>query len=219
MAGDVELGTECAGGCCAGFLRCCLAGESCYFNRYTVGDNVPSDVALDVVLAPKMPGEVILVDVVDETREWRVQQGSYLGGDEGVQVNVAFNGCCGGCFSGEGCFVLKLQGQGRALLNTYGAAVRYDLSEGEVRTVDNGALVAWSSEMEYKIGLASKKGGMLSRAVKSFASGEGIVLRFTGPGTLYVQTRSFAPLIAAIEPYLPSNKKPAGPADTATIGE
>ena len=100
------------------------------------------------------------------------------------------------------------EGGGRALLNSYGSIVRYDLAHGEVRVVDNGSMVAWTESMDYKIGLASQKGGMLTKLVKSAASGEGIVCRFTGPGTVFVQTRSFSALARTIAESVPSNKRP-----------
>jgi uncharacterized protein (AIM24 family) len=48
--------------------------------------------------------------------------------------------------------------------------------------VDNGHLVAWSCD--YKI---EKAGG---GGMTSLKTGEGLVCRFTGPGTVYVQTRN-----------------------------
>lgn len=48
--------------------------------------------------------------------------------------------------------------------------------------MDNGHLVAWSCD--YKI---EKAGGASSTSVKT---GEGLVCRFTGPGSVYIQTRN-----------------------------
>ena len=192
---DVDIDADCDGGCFTACFRSCLGGEACCFNHYSIKgkSDGASGGALDVLLAPKMPGEVLLVNVTPEAA-WRLQHGAYLGGDENVNVHTVFQGLYKGCCSGEGCFVLRLEGGGRALLNSYGSIVRYDLAHGEVRVVDNGSMVAWTESMDYKIGLASQKGGMLTKLVKSAASGEGIVCRFTGPGTVFVQTRSFSAL-------------------------
>lgn len=62
------------------------------------------------------------------------------------------------------------------------ADIRSQLQSGEQHIVDNGHLVAWSCE--YKI---EKAGG---GAMSSMKTGEGAVCRFTGPGTVYVQTRN-----------------------------
>jgi uncharacterized protein (AIM24 family) len=48
--------------------------------------------------------------------------------------------------------------------------------------VDNGHLVAWNCD--YRIEKAG--GGSMS----SLKTGEGLVCRFTGPGSVYVQTRN-----------------------------
>jgi uncharacterized protein (AIM24 family) len=50
--------------------------------------------------------------------------------------------------------------------------------------IDNGHLVAWPEDMEYKIQKASS--GWFSSAT----SGEGLVCRFTGPGRVLIQTRN-----------------------------
>jgi len=56
------------------------------------------------------------------------------------------------------------------------------LQPGEEHVVDNGHLVAWSCN--YAIEKAG--GGSMS----SLKTGEGLVCRFTGPGSVYVQTRN-----------------------------
>lgn len=52
------------------------------------------------------------------------------------------------------------------------------------RTIDNTYLVAWYEQMPMRIEVA---GGSIG---KSFLSGEGFVVTFTGPGIVYVQTRA-----------------------------
>ena len=66
----------------------------------------------------------------------------------------------------------------------------------QVRKIDNGFLVCWSEHMNYTIGKASKS------LVASFLSGEGFVCTFTGPGVIYVQTRSIIGLASALSPYI-----------------
>ena len=56
------------------------------------------------------------------------------------------------------------------------------LQPGEQHIVDNGHLVAWSCD--YRI---EKAGGGTMGSLKT---GEGLVCRFTGPGSVYVQTRN-----------------------------
>lgn len=102
--------------------------------------------------------------------------------------------------SGEGFFVTKVSGQGIIWVQSLGAIIRRDLVPGEEWIVDNGHLgkliwlgdlafpdlytVAWS--MAYSLERISTTGGLLS----GINTGEGMVCRFRGPGTVYIQTRN-----------------------------
>lgn len=57
------------------------------------------------------------------------------------------------------------------------------LQQGQQHIVDNGHLVAWSCD--YAIERAGGGGGFTS-----MKTGEGMVCRFTGPGSVYIQTRN-----------------------------
>lgn len=49
--------------------------------------------------------------------------------------------------------------------------------------IDNGHLVAWNAKYVME---RAASGGIIS----GFSSGEGLVCKFTGPGTVYLQTRN-----------------------------
>jgi hypothetical protein len=55
--------------------------------------------------------------------------------------------------------------------------------EGERYIVDNGHLVAWNTKYVLE---RVASGGIVS----GLASGEGLVCKFTGPGTVFLQTRN-----------------------------
>lgn len=55
--------------------------------------------------------------------------------------------------------------------------------EGERYIVDNGHLVAWNTKYVLE---RVASGGIVS----GLASGEGLVCKFTGPGTIFLQTRN-----------------------------
>lgn len=57
------------------------------------------------------------------------------------------------------------------------------LQDNEKYIIDNGHLVAWNCE--YVIQRVAS-GGIVS----NFAAGEGLVCKFTGPGTVFMQTRN-----------------------------
>lgn len=62
--------------------------------------------------------------------------------------------------------------------------------EGEKYIVDNGHLVAWNTKYVME---RVASGGIIS----GFASGEGLVCKFTGPGTVFIQTRNAVSLVTS----------------------
>lgn len=69
----------------------------------------------------------------------------------------------------------------------------WQLADGEKYNVDNGHLVAWSCKYVME---RVASGGLIS----GMTSGEGLVCKFTGPGSVYLQTRnpsSFAAWVMA----------------------
>ena len=92
-------------------------------------------------------------------------------------------------FSGEGLFVTKLSGNGVAFITSLGAIHSIQLQPGQEYVIDNEHLVAWSATMAYKIEL-------IGSFMTSMVSSEGSICRFSGPGTVYMQTRNTGALAA-----------------------
>ena len=59
----------------------------------------------------------------------------------------------------------------------------WQLVDGESYYIDNGHLVAWNCK--YKLERVAS-GGLIS----NFGASEGLACKFTGPGTVYMQTRN-----------------------------
>ena len=72
---------------------------------------------------------------------------------------------------------------------SFGAIIRKDLVEGERYVIDNGHLVAWTAKYVLE---RVASGGIIS----GMASGEGLVCKFIGPGTVFMQTRNAAAFTA-----------------------
>ena len=60
-------------------------------------------------------------------------------------------------------------------------------------------MMAYSADIQHKV---SKVGGRKS----FFLGGEGIVIRYTGPGVVYTQNREIGLLASLILPYLPTTR-------------
>lgn len=63
------------------------------------------------------------------------------------------------------------------------------IADGEKYIIDNGHLVAWNCNYVME---RVASGGIISGIV----SGEGLVCKFTGPGTVFMQTRNAAAMAA-----------------------
>jgi len=177
MANTIDLDGKLEGGLLAGVGRM-LAGEKFFFQTLRAARGSGK-----VLLAPAIPGGIIDVEL-DGTYGLAVQKDGFLAATDGVQVETKMQNLAKGFLSKEGFFILRIKGKGIVFLNSYGAIHTINLGEREEIIIDNGHLVAWTEYTNYKIEKAAK--GWIS----SFTSGEGLVCRFTGPGTILIQTRN-----------------------------
>jgi len=169
-----------------GLVRKFLAGETMFVNHFKAKQD-----GEQVMLAPTMVGDV----VVESTRDGpiTVQATSYLASTPKVAIDLIWGGFSM-LFSGEGAFFLRCKGDGDVLINAYGAIEKRPVDGKYV--VDSGHVVAFEGDLKYTI---RRVGGWKS----TLLSGEGLVLEFTGKGTLWLQTRNMGSLLAWITPILP----------------
>ena len=85
---------------------------------------------------------------------------------------------------------------GDVLVASYGAIHAVDLEAGQSFTVDTGHMVAWTEGIAYAV---RKVGNWKS----TMLSGEGLVCDLTGPGRIYLQTRSQDAFLDWLIPRLP----------------
>lgn len=91
--------------------------------------------------------------------------------------------------TGADCATTTFSGEGVAFIACLGAVHCMQLQPGEEYMIDREHLLAWSATMASKLDtIGSHKTSMVSD--------EGSVCRFTGPGTVYVQTRNSHALAA-----------------------
>ncbi len=178
MSSTLDVTGEMNGGLIGGIARKLFTGESFFFQKIIARRGSGS-----VLLGHPLPGGIIDVDL-DGTYSLKVQKSGFLAATSNIKVNTAVQNLAQGLFSREGFFVLNISGSGTVFLSSYGAIHSINLEPGEEVIVDNGHLVAWPDYMNYKIEKASN--GWIS----SIMSGECLVCRFRGPGTVLIQTRN-----------------------------
>ncbi|KAM3554477.1 hypothetical protein ARSEF4850_006439 [Beauveria asiatica] len=136
----------------------------------------------ELLLAPPMLGDITTIRL-DGTAQWTCGHDAYLASTQGVHKDHKRQGLGKAMFSGEGLFVYKMSGTGILWVSSFGAIIRKDLADGEKYIIDNGHLVAWNTKYILE---RVASGGIIS----NLASAEGLVCKFTGPGTVYMQTRN-----------------------------
>ena len=158
----------------------------------------------EILLAPPFLGDITSIRL-SGTEKWRVGKDAFLAATVGVVKDTKRQDMGKAIFSGEGLFTYNISGRGIAWISSFGAIVRKDvrqfscylrytlldaehadmqqLHDHEQYFVDNGHLVAWNCDFEM---IRAASGGLIS----GITSGEGLVCRFTGPGTVFLQTRN-----------------------------
>lgn len=190
MSPSVNIETSTQGGLLKGFKRSVLGGESFFMNTFTADRS-----GGQVSFAPTLAGDIVVWPMQGQTVY--LQSGAYLASDVNVDVDSHWGGAKT-FFSKEGLFILKCSGHGELLVSSYGAIEARELGAGERYTVDTGHMVGWSEQVQYSV---RKVGNWKS----TFLSGEGLVVDLTGPGIIYMQTRSVDAFITWLTPKLPSS--------------
>jgi uncharacterized protein (TIGR00266 family) len=183
----VEIETKAAGGLFKSLGRSLLGGESFFQNFWKAGPQ-----GGEVTLAPDLPGDIAMLEMKGETV--LVQAGSYMASEEGIDLSSKISSKA--FMAGEGLSILEAKGSGKLLVSSYGAIYEKTIGPTERYTVDSSHLVAFDAGMTVR---PKGVGGLKSTVF----SGEGLVIEMTGPGRIYIQTRSPKALIEWIIPQIP----------------
>ncbi len=198
MSPTIRLEAKMSGGGVFGAMKSAIGGESLFRTTFTA-ETGPGE----ITLAPGAIGDILALELSGS--KFFVQPGSYLAGDPNLAIGV--QGSVRGMMSGEGLFLLTVQGSGLLLLSSFGAIHAKDLKPGEEYIVDTGHIVAFEGSVQYQLEKATGKtqgiGGFLKGMVQSALSGEGFVCRYRGPGRIYIQTRQLHSFASQLIPFLP----------------
>ncbi|HEX2993515.1 MAG TPA: TIGR00266 family protein [Anaerolineales bacterium] len=187
MSSSVAIETKAEGGILKSLGRAVLGGESFFQNFF-----VASAQGGEITLAPELPGDMMLIEL--KGNKLMLQSGSYVASENGVEITAKIS--MKAFMSAEGISMLEATGSGKLLVSSYGAIFERTIGSGEKYIVDTTHLVAFDGTMNVT---PKTVGGIKS----TLFSGEGLVVEMTGPGTIYMQTRSPKALIDWIIPQLP----------------
>lgn len=173
-----------------------FAGESLIMNTYTASRD-----GSELMLAPGPAGDIVHYPM--RGGRLLVQRGAYLANTEGVAVSSKWEGARG-FFSGQGLILLQASGTGDLFFNAYGAVLELDVTDEYM--VDTGYVVAFEDTLKYQVTTLPGL-GVGSRAKSFFFGGEGLVVRFSGQGRIWVQTRTINPFLSWVHPFRPERKR------------
>jgi len=187
MSSNVSIETGMRGGFLESAKRTVMGGESFFVNTFRAEEG--QEGVLD--LAPGAPGDMFHLDLDGGLG---IQRGCFVASDADVDLDASFEGFSG-FFSGMGLTMLRARGQGDLFLSSYGALRTKKVTDEYV--VDTGHIVAFEESLEYNV---ERVGGWGT----TFFSEEGLVCRFYGEGTVYIQSRNVPSFASWIHPFRPT---------------
>ena len=178
MSSSIQMSTSFNGGFFGSIARRLFGRESMFVNHFTASSEG------ELVLTQGCPGDMECLELRNTTMY--LQPGAFIACEAGVKMGIGWAGIRS--FIGrEGLFRLKVSGTGRVWFGAYGGIFSREI--GDEYVVDTGHLVGYEPSVSLKVALS---GGIFS----SFFGGEGLVTRVSGPGRIYMQSRSMDGLAA-----------------------
>lgn len=184
MSSHLEVRGRLLGGFLRALVRKLLGRTSLFLGEYRAA-TAPGMVAL----AARLPGTVLYRRLQGDSIY--LAAGAFLAATPGIELRPRFGGIKA-FFSGQGAFFIECAGSGELIYSSYGGVVEKTI-DGSL-TVDTGHLLAWEPSLDYRIG---GMGGIK----QTLFSGEGLVMKFSGRGRIYLQTRNLYGLAGWLSPY------------------
>jgi uncharacterized protein (TIGR00266 family) len=188
MESTLDLKGKMRGGLGSALMRTFANGES-FFQQHieaTRGDG-------DCLLSPTLPGAMQIVDC-GAGSQYIISDGAFVAASSGVELKVRTQSLGNALFAGSGgFFVTETGGSGQVVVSGFGSMSVLDVEPGKDAIIDNSHVVAWDSTLRYEVSITTgQSGGFLGNLINSQTSGEGLVLRFSGRGKIYVCSRNRA---------------------------
>jgi uncharacterized protein (AIM24 family) len=132
--------------------------------------------------APLTPGDVYPLEF-DGRAGWSVHRDALLARPASIRQDASW-APLQQLFGADSGFLEHYSGTGSLVLAAPGPVDAFELSAGELVTVQPGYLLAYPDNVQCRLRALDPSGP------QSLRTGEGLVLDFAGPGTLFVQARN-----------------------------
>ncbi len=189
MEANLDLKGSVNGGIGAALMRTFANGESFFQQQIEAvrGDG-------DCLLSPTMPGAIEVIDI--GARQYLLNDGAFVAATSGTEMKVRMQNIGNALFAQSGgFFIMETSGRGQVVVSGFGSMFQLDVTPGKDVIIDNSHVVCWDNTLHYEISVTtgntgSGLAGMMGNLVNSFKSGEGIVLRFSGTGKVFICSRN-----------------------------
>ncbi len=190
MSDNINMKTEIRGGIMAGLGRM-MSGESIFLTEFK------SNGKGEAVFAVSAPGKIIEVKI-EEGKNMICQKDAFLVAQDGVELKAEFHKKLGaGMFGGEGFFLQRLRGNGKAFVEIDGEVFEKELKVGEKILVDTGCIAMFEPSVHYDV-------KMIKGVRNILLGGEGLFLaELKGPGRVWLQSMPIKSLAHKILPFIP----------------
>jgi uncharacterized protein (TIGR00266 family) len=191
METALELRGKMAGGLGSALMRRFASGESFFQQEIEAVRGTG-----DCLLSPVLPGAMQIVDI--GARQYMLNDGAFVAATSGVEMKMRRQSIGNTLFAQSGgLFVMETAGTGQLVVSGFGSMFQLDVEAGKDVIIDNSHVVCWDNTLKYEISIttgggtsAGGIGGMFNNMVNSVTSGEGIVLRFSGNGKVFICSRN-----------------------------
>ncbi len=186
MQDGIEIKGEARGGFLASLGRAITSGEDLFQQSITAKKDAV------VMLSPSIPGDIKILTLTSN-KGYFLNDYAFFTAEDGIKLETRRNQNIGSSlFGGDGFFVLHAGGDGTLVINGLGSIEEIEMShDGGELIVDNGHLLAWEEGISYQAEMINNgSSGFFSRAINSITSGEGMVMRLSGTGKIYVASRN-----------------------------
>lgn len=190
MESNLDLRGQMTGGIGSAIMRR-LANDESFFQQSIEAVRGEGD----CLLSPTLPGAMRIIDV--GACQYTLNDGAFVAATSGTEMKVRTQSIGNALFAQSGgLFVMETSGTGQVAVSGFGSMFELNVEPGKDVTIDNSHAVCWDNTLRYEVSVTTNGGkssglsGMLGNMVNSVTSGEGIVLRFSGRGKIFICSRN-----------------------------
>jgi uncharacterized protein (TIGR00266 family) len=197
MDAHIKMKVETTSGFFSAVKRALFTSSSLFLSRYTGTLPTMNKIGFS---APHLPEDIVPI-ILKPGENIMVTPSTLLCYTDNLEIYTKRR--LRGIFVGEGGFQTNMinntDEDGVVWLSSYGGYYKLDVKAGNSVKIDNGLFLCAPTHVKYAI---SKVGSLFA----SYVSGEGLVMHFEGPATIYCQGRSLNKFIGFIKKHSDSDR-------------